>query len=129
MVSSIIGTYLVRGKKGEARGNALHSISRGFYTSAAICLVAFALLAHFYMHEWRAFLSVAVGIGLALGIDELTKHFTSTSRAPVNDIAKSSSTGTATLVLQGLFVGFESTTWAVMAIAATIASSLIIYSG
>ncbi len=129
VVSSIIGTYLVRGKKGEERGNALHSISRGFYTSAAICLISFALLAHFYMHEWRAFLSVAVGIGLALGIDEITKHFTSTTRRPVNNIAKSSSTGTATLILQGLFVGFESTTWAVMAIAGTIMSSLIIYSG
>ncbi len=60
VLSSIIGTYLVKGKKGEEKGDALASINRGFYASAAISLVAFLFLAHFYMHEWRAFFSVAV---------------------------------------------------------------------
>ena len=34
------------------------------------------------MHEWRAFLSVAVGILLAIAIDELTKYFTDTHHKP-----------------------------------------------
>jgi len=128
--SSIIGTYLVRGKAGDERGNAaMSAINRGFYTSAAICLAAFALLAHFYMHEWKAFLSVAAGILLAIGIDELTKHFTDPSRKPVQEIARASTTGTATLLLQGLFVGYESTVWSIMVIAATILSAVLIYHG
>src|SRR5450759_1347949 len=91
--SSMIGTYLVRGKSGGESGNAaMSAINKGFYTSAAICLVAFALLANFYMHEWRAFLSVGVGILLAIGIDELTKYFTDPERKPVKDIARSSTT-------------------------------------
>jgi K(+)-stimulated pyrophosphate-energized sodium pump len=53
VLSSIIGTYQVRGKKGEKTGNAMAGINRGFYTSAALCLVAFAFLAHFYMDEWH----------------------------------------------------------------------------
>lgn len=128
--SSMIGTYLVRGKSGGESGNAaMSAINKGFYTSAAICLVAFALLANFYMHEWRAFLSVGVGILLAICIDELTKYFTDPERKPVKDIARSSTTGTATLILQGLFVGFESTVWSLMVIAATILSAIIIYKG
>jgi len=127
--SSIIGTYQVRGRKGEERGNAMAAINKGFYTSAALCLVAFALLAHFYMDEWRAFLSVGVGILLAIVIDELTKYFTHTAHAPVKEIARSSKTGSATLLLTGLSVGFESTVWAILVIAATILAAVIIYWG
>jgi len=127
--ASIVGTYLVRGKKGEERGNAMTSINRGFYTSATLCLVLFAIIAHFYMHEWRAFFSVGVGIVLAIVIDELTKYFTDTHHAPVKEIAKSSTTGTGTLILSGLAVGFESTVWAVLVIAGTILAAVLIYWG
>jgi len=127
--SSIVGTYQVRGKKEEERGNAMASINRGFYTSAILCVVSFAFLAHFYMHEWRAFLSVGAGIVLAIVIDELTKYFTDTHHVPVKEIARSSTTGTGTLILSGLGVGFESTVWAILVIAGTILSALLIYWG
>jgi len=127
--SSIVGTYQVRGKKGEKEGNAMASINRGFYTSAALCFISFAFLAHFYMHEWRAFLSVGVGIILAILIDELTKYFTHTHYSPVKEIARSTRTGSATMILSGLSVGFESTVWAIMVISATILSAVIIYWG
>jgi K(+)-stimulated pyrophosphate-energized sodium pump len=129
VLSSIIGTYQVRGKKGEKKGNAMAGINRGFYTSAALCLIAFAFLAHFYMDEWRAFLSVGVGILLAIAIDELTKYFTHTHHTPVKEIARSSRTGPATVILSGLSVGMESTVWAILVIAATILSALLIYWG
>jgi K(+)-stimulated pyrophosphate-energized sodium pump len=129
VLSSIIGTYQVRGKKGEKKGNAMAGINRGFYTSAALCLISFAFLAHFYMNEWRAFLSVGVGILLAIAIDELTKYFTDTHHTPVKEIAKSSRTGPATVILSGLSVGMESTVWAILVIAATILSALLIYWG
>lgn len=127
--SSIIGTYQVRGKKDEKRGNAMAGINRGFYTSAALCFVSFAFLAHFYMNEWKAFFSVGVGIILAIAIDELTKYFTHTHYAPVKEIARSSRTGAATVILSGLSVGMESTVWAILVIAGTILSAILIYWG
>ena len=113
VLSSIVGTYLVKGKKGEGaeKVDAFASINRGFYASAGISIVAFLFLAHFYMHEWRAFFSVAVGIVLAIVIDEITKYFTHTHHAPVKEIAGSSKTGAATLILRGLSIGFESSAW------------------
>ncbi|MBN2198764.1 MAG: sodium-translocating pyrophosphatase [Candidatus Aminicenantes bacterium] len=125
--ASIIGTYQVKGRKGEERGNAMAAINRGFYTSAALCLVAFALVAHFYMKEWRAFFSVAAGIVLAILIDEVTKYFTHTHHTPVKEIAASSRTGTATLLLSGLSYGMESSVWSIMVIAGTISSAILIY--
>ncbi|MDI6740158.1 MAG: sodium/proton-translocating pyrophosphatase, partial [Candidatus Edwardsbacteria bacterium] len=129
VLSSIVGTYLVRGGKEGTRGNAMTAINKGFYTSAGLCLVAFAFLAHYYMDEWRAFFSVGVGIILAIVIDELTKYFTHTEHAPVKEIARSSKTGAATLILSGLSVGFESTVWSILVIAGTIMAAVVIYWG
>ncbi|MFA6281319.1 MAG: sodium-translocating pyrophosphatase [Candidatus Omnitrophota bacterium] len=129
VLSSIIGTYLVKGKKGNEHQDALGSINRGFYASAAISLVAFMFLAHFYMNEWRAFFSVGVGILLAIVIDEITKYFTHTHHAPVKEIAESSKTGAATLILRGLSIGLESAAWQFIVIAMTIFAAVLIYWG
>ncbi|MGE5581154.1 MAG: sodium-translocating pyrophosphatase [Bacillota bacterium] len=128
VLSSIIGTYLVRGKD-DGTGDAMASINKGFYSSAAISLISFALLAHFYMHEWRAFFSVGVGIVLALALDELTKFFTDTHYSPVKEIASATKTGTATLILRGLVVGFEASVWQIIVIAVTILAAVLIYWG
>ncbi len=128
VISSIIGTYLVRGSK-DKKTDALASINKGFFSSAAISLVAFFFLARFYMHEWRAFFSVAVGILLAIVIDEITKYFTHTHHAPVKEIAGSSRTGSATLILRGLSIGLESSAWQFIVIALTIMAAVWIYWG
>ena len=129
VLSSIIGTYLVKGRKDEARGNAMVYINRGFYSSAAISILAFLVLAMFYMHEFRAFLSVGAGIVLAIIIDELTKVSTDTHHKPVKDIAAASKTGPATVILRGLAVGFEAATWQILVIAGTILAAVLIYWG
>jgi K(+)-stimulated pyrophosphate-energized sodium pump len=129
VLSSIFGTYLVRGKKEGGNQDALASINKGFYASAAVSLVAFLALAVFYMHEWRAFASVAVGIGLAIALDELTKYFTHTEHRPVKDIANATRTGPATVILRGLVVGFEATVWQAIVIGLTILAAVLIYWG
>ena len=128
VLSSIVGTYLVKGKD-DGTGDAMASINKGFYSSAAISLIAFAVLAHFYMHEWRAFWSVGVGIALALALDELTKFFTDTHYSPVKEIAGATKTGSATLILRGLVVGFEAAVWQTIVIAVTILAAVVIYWG
>lgn len=129
VLSSIIGTYLVKGNKNGKKSNAMSSINKGFYTSAFISIIAFMILTQFYMKEWRAFFSVAVGILLALILDEITKYFTDTHYKPVKDIAASSKTGSATLILRGIASGFEASVWQVIVIAITILSSVIIFNG
>lgn len=130
VLSSIIGTYSVKGSNNSEEQNAMSSINKGFYTSASICLVSFFLIAVFYMHEWRAFLSVGVGIFLAIVLDEVTKYFTDTRYKPVKDIAAAAkSGGSATLILRGLATGFEVSVWQTLIIAVTILTSVLIYWG
>jgi K(+)-stimulated pyrophosphate-energized sodium pump len=134
VLSSIIGTYLVRVTSDTARG-AMQAINRGFYSSAAMSLVVFLLLAVAYMRnsdggiELRAFLSVAIGVGLAIVIDKITEYFTDTHFKPVKDIAKATGGGPATTILSGMSIGKESAVWSTLVIAATVLASIVIWSG
>jgi K(+)-stimulated pyrophosphate-energized sodium pump len=129
VLSSIIGTYLVKGNKNDKANNALASINKGFYSSAAISIAAFGILSYFYLHDWRSFLSVVLGIILAIALDEITKHFTDGNFHPVKDIAKNAKTGSATLLLKGLSYGFEAAVWQTLIIGITILASIMIYYG
>ncbi len=132
VLASIAGTYLVKGGKEGGAPEAMNAIFRGFLTSAAISTVLFGVVAFVYMRDtpggwWRPFLVTAVGVLLAIVIDRMTDHFTGTEGAPVQEIKESADGGPATLIMSGLAVGYESTVWAVLVIAATIFSAVVIY--
>jgi len=127
VLSSVIGTYFVSGE--GKKQNPMASINRGFYTSAAISIFGFGLIAIIYMHEWRAFASTLAGIVLAIVIDKLTEYFTDYDKPPVASIARSTKTGAATTILSGIAVGLESSVWAILAIVLTILAAVGIYWG
>ncbi len=134
VLASIIGTYVVRGGPGKS-GDAMAAIFRGFLSSAAISAALFFGAGFLYLNNpemqkwggwWRVPLAVAVGVLLAILIDRLTEYFTGTHAKPVKDIKKAANTGPATLILQGISVGFESSVWAIIVIALTIVASIFI---
>jgi K(+)-stimulated pyrophosphate-energized sodium pump len=135
VLSSIAGTYLVRGGPGKG-GDAMAAIFRGFLSSALISALLFFAAGYLYLNTpemdqwggwWRMPLAVGVGVLLAILIDRLTEYFTGTHASPVNDIKKSADTGPATLILNGVSVGFESSVWSVVVIAMTIVASIFIF--
>lgn len=133
VISSIIGTYAVRGGPGKS-GDAMRSIFRGYLSSAAISVVLFGLVAFFYLDDvpggwWRPFLATTVGVILAILIDRLTEYFTGSHGAPVKEIRKATNTGPATTILSGIAVGFESSVWSIIVIAITIMTSVVIFNG
>ncbi len=136
VLSSIIGTYVVKGDAGAKGGDAMAAIFRGFLSSAAISAALFFIAGFFYLNNaeiakwggwWRTPLAVAVGVMLAIVIDRLTEYFTGTHASPVKEIKKGADTGPATLILQGIAAGFESSVWSVIVIALTIVASIFIF--
>ena len=57
---------------------------------------------------------------LAAAIQQLTGYFTETNRRPVDDVAKSSLTGPATVILSGISVGLESAVYSALLIGAAV---------
>jgi K(+)-stimulated pyrophosphate-energized sodium pump len=134
VLSSIFGTYFVRGGSTGKSSDAMSAIFSGFLTSAIISAILFFAAGFFYLQGlsdfggwWRTPMAVAVGVLLAIVIDRLTEYFTGTHASPVNDIKKAADTGPATLILQGISVGFESSVWSVLVIALTIIASIFIF--
>ena len=134
VLASIIGTYLVKSSPGKG-GDAMAAIFRGFLSSAAISTVMFFAAGYLYLNTpamdafggwWRIPTAVAVGVVLAILIDRLTEYFTGTHASPVREIKKAADTGPATLILQGVASGFESSVWSVLVIALTIVASIFI---
>ncbi|MCU0497012.1 MAG: sodium-translocating pyrophosphatase [Anaerolineae bacterium] len=133
VVSSIISTYMVRSSSGK---DALSAITRGFYSAAVMGIAMFAVFTLLYMRDdvvaggaviWQPLVLLIIGIGLAIVIDRLTAFFTSTEHNPVKEIARNTQTGPATTILSGLSSGMESSVWAILVIAGSIASSVAIF--
>jgi len=134
VIASIAGVFSVRAKDGEM--NALKPINRGFLVAGIITVIGTFLLAHFYVGNetldkngfsntgWRVFGAVLVGLILAQVLSRLTEYFTGTEYSPVQEIAESTETGPATVVLAGTASGLESSVYAILCIAIALGTTI-----
>ncbi len=133
VISSILGTFTVpiwekfpikflRAKDAE------EAMFRSYEVSSVNTILWSFVVAVNYAHDWRLAMLTSVGVGLAVAFNPLTSYFTSTRKAPVKEIVKSTKTGPATTILTGLAVGMESSVWAVVIIAISFMIALALYS-
>ncbi len=104
LLSSIIGTFFVRGDKNPAK-----SLKVGTYVASAAVLVAALVLS--YVMFGSVYFGVTIVAGLIVGvlIGQFTEVYTSDAYKSVKKIAKQSETGSATNIISGIAVGFQST--------------------
>ena len=134
VISSMLGTFTVPiwekfPIKFLRAHDAEDAMFRSYEVSSVFTVTMSIFLAFFYAHDWRLAALTAVGVGLAVAFNPLTSHFTSTKKAPVKEIVKSTDTGAATTILSGLSVGMESSVWALVVIAIAFTIGLLLYNG
>jgi K(+)-stimulated pyrophosphate-energized sodium pump len=147
IITAVLGIFLTKLRKTDK--TAMTAINRSFFTSAIISavLVGFATFTYLpsslmnmsgltseaqsYDVNPRvlAFGAVLIGIGLAAAIQILTGFFTEVGKRPVNDVAASSKTGAATVILAGISVGFESAVYSALLIAAAVFGAFLLGGG
>jgi K(+)-stimulated pyrophosphate-energized sodium pump len=143
IISSVVGVLATRLRSSDRNG--LQAIDRGFVISAVVSLVLVAILAFTYLPSGFdgfgdvpavdgnpkviAFLAVLIGIVLAVLIQQLTGYFTDTIRRPVKDVAKTSLTGPATVILSGIALGLESAVYTAALIALAVFGAFLLGSG
>ena len=76
-----------------------------------------------------ATLAVFIGIALAAVILMLTGHFTGTDKRPTMDVARTSLTGAATVVLSGIGVGLESAVYTTVIIGSAVYLAFLLGGG
>jgi K(+)-stimulated pyrophosphate-energized sodium pump len=143
IVSSVVGILATRLRDSDRNG--LVPINRGFVISAATSLVLVAIVAFTFLPSSFkdfnlganysgdprviAFVAVLIGIVLAVLIQQLTGYFTDTIRRPVKDVAKTSLTGPATVILSGISLGLESAVYAAVLIGLAVYLAFLLGGG
>ncbi len=151
VVTAVIGIFAVTPREGDRSG--MTAINRGFFLSAAISAILVIGASYWLLPDSLTRLegvvtdslgvvnvssinprivaigSVLIGIVLAAAIQQLTGYFTETNRKPVNDVAKSSLTGPATVILTGIAVGYESAVYSALLIATAVFSAYTFLGG
>ena len=133
VIASIAGVFAVKAKEGET--NALKPINRGFLVAGLLTVVGVGAVAFGYVGNkhanegWKCFGAVVIGLVLAQVVSRLTEYFTGTEYGPVREIAESTRTGPATVVLAGTASGLESSVYAIIAIAIALAAALALGHG
>ena len=147
ILTAILGIFLTRLRTSDK--SAMSAINRSFYLSAIISAALVGLATYTYLPSSFAALSglsadfpqistnprsfafgaVVIGIVLAAAIQMLTGFFTEVGKRPVNDVAASSQTGAATVILAGVSVGFESAVYSALLIAAGVFGAYLLGGG
>ncbi len=128
---SLIGIFLVRTKEGATMKNLLTSLSIGTNVSAVLTAIAtFAILYFLEIDNWTG-VSFSVVTGLVAGviIGQGTEYYTSHSYKPTQEIAESSQTGSATVIIKGVGTGMISTMIPVVTISVAILLSYLCANG
>ena len=143
---AVAGVYFTKPKAGE---NGLTTINRAFYLSAGIAAVGSVILSFVYLPSsfakfdniagelvtadgdprFIAATAVVIGIVMSAGILALTGYYTGTEYKPVKDVASTSITGPATVILSGLSVGFESAVYTTLVIGAAVFGAFLLGTG
>lgn len=130
VVSTIIGTYFVSiWPEKIVKGDAFKAMDLSYDLSAAISVTSFLVLAQVYVQDLRVFAATAAGVFLAIGFNKITDHFTNPNKKTVDELARSSRTGPATEILEGLSMSFEATVWNLLIICLAIIASVFFFSG
>jgi K(+)-stimulated pyrophosphate-energized sodium pump len=148
ILTAILGIFLTRLRSTDK--SAMSAINRSFFISAVISAVLVGLATYTYLPNSFTALTgvdsalaaetsvnprvlalgaVLIGIILAAAIQVLTGFFTEVGKRPVNDVAASSKTGAATVILAGVSVGFESAVFSGLLIAAAVFGAYLLGGG
>ncbi len=132
VISSILGTFTVPiWEKFPIKFLRAHDAEEAMFRSYEVSSVNTVLwafvIAMVYAKDWRLGMLTTIGVALAVVFNPLTSYFTSTRRAPVQEIVKSTKTGPATTILSGLSVGMESSVWALVVVATSFVMAIFLY--
>lgn len=117
ILASIIGSMFVRGGEGSNPAKALNT---GSYFAAAVVFIASVVLSNILMGSISYGIAIIAGLIVGLAIGKITEVYTSSDYKSVKEIAESSETGSATVIISGVSVGMLSTALPILFIAVGI---------
>jgi K(+)-stimulated pyrophosphate-energized sodium pump len=131
IVLSIVGIFLVKAKEGASQKQLLAALGRGVNVSSVLIAVfSFFILKYLdipnYLGIWGSMIAGLLG---GIGIGKITEYFTSSGYKPTQQIAESTKTGPATVIISGIGTGMISTAFPVLIVGTSIILAFLFASG
>jgi K(+)-stimulated pyrophosphate-energized sodium pump len=125
VVSSIVGTYAVSLWKVD---DAEEAMFKSYEISSGITIISTFMLAWLYAGQLSLATLVAVGVALAVVFNPLTSYATSAKSKRVHTISAATRFGPASVILEGLSLGYLSSVWALFVIVGSLTAAILVYS-
>ncbi|MCL1878975.1 MAG: sodium-translocating pyrophosphatase [Defluviitaleaceae bacterium] len=150
VLMSIVGTFFVRTKEQPDQKSLLKTLSKGVYVAgflaALLTLPTILFIAnnayvyevdaygvevavnHMRANGWGLFGAVVVGIVSGFVVSALTEYYTSDATKPTRELAESSTSGAAPLLIGGLSLGMKSVAGPIISISVAILAAFFLSS-
>ncbi|MFQ7584532.1 MAG: sodium-translocating pyrophosphatase, partial [[Clostridium] symbiosum] len=110
VIYSIIGTFFVSTKEDASQKSLLQALRKGTNISAVLIIIAaFVAVKILLPDNMGVYAAIISGLIAGVLIGALTEYYTSDSYKPTQNLAASSETGSATVIISGLSLGMLST--------------------
>jgi K(+)-stimulated pyrophosphate-energized sodium pump len=122
IILSIFGIFMVSAKEGASQKQLLSALGRGVNISSfGIAVFSFLILKYLaipnFFGVWGSMMAGLLG---GIGIGKITEYYTSSGYAPTRNIAESTKTGPATVIISGIGTGMISTAVPVLIVGTSI---------
>ncbi|MDR0821932.1 MAG: sodium-translocating pyrophosphatase, partial [Oscillospiraceae bacterium] len=129
-IASVIGTFFVRTKENTSQKSLLAALRKGTYIASAIILVVAIPLVWFCLpNNHGVYFAIISGLVAGVAIGFFTEYYTSDTYKPTKELASTSLTGPATIIIGGLSLGMFSTFFPVIIIGASVLVSFFVSGG
>jgi len=131
VICSVCGTFLVKTKEGASQKQLLSALSRGTNFSAILIAIVALPAVYFILGKdnWTIYFAILAGLVSGVLIGQSTEYFTSDSYKPTRNLAATSETGTATIIIGGLSVGMLSTLMPIVIVAVCVLVAYFVSGG
>ena len=120
IICSILGSFLVKTKEDATQESLLKSLRTGTYTAAILAAIVAAPLTYFILGSWGVYIAILCGLIGGCAIGYYTEYYTSDTYKPTQELAASSETGAATIIIGGISLGLKSTMTSIIIVAVAV---------
>ncbi|BAL01303.1 pyrophosphate-energized inorganic pyrophosphatase [Oscillibacter valericigenes Sjm18-20] len=129
IVCSIIGSFFIKTKEDATQMSLLKSLRTGTYLAAILSAIVAAPLTYYTVGNWGVYVAILCGLVGGCAIGYFTEYYTSDTYKPTQNLAASSETGSATVIIGGLSLGMKSTVASILIVAAAVIISFFAAGG